>query len=65
VLGIFSEKEKWENKTCENVRRLKGTEVEDLMWTEQTRVKNGKATDEVVKEKVKVTGWQMGVTFHL
>jgi hypothetical protein len=44
---------------CENVKRLKGTKLEDLehvlvTWMGQVNSKNGTATDEAVKEQVKV-----------
>jgi hypothetical protein len=67
VLEIFSQKKKKENETCENVTRLKGTKFKDhedalVIRIGQVNVKNGTASHEVVKEKVKVIGQQMGVT---
>jgi hypothetical protein len=49
------------------VKWLKGAKLEDLadalvIWIWQVNVKNGKATDEIIKEQVKLLGQQMSVT---
>jgi hypothetical protein len=62
VGDTLREKKKWENKTCKNMRRLKGAKLEEHAWMEQVNVKNVTEMDEVVKELVKVIGQQMVVT---
>jgi hypothetical protein len=53
---------KWRKETCESVRRLKDTKLEDLVWIAQVNGKDEMATDEAVKEQVKVTGKKLCVT---
>ncbi|XP_021916826.1 tigger transposable element-derived protein 6-like [Zootermopsis nevadensis] len=67
VGDILSEREKWENERCENMKRLKGAKHEDLedaliIWIGQVNARNGTTTDGVIKEQAKVIGQQMGVT---
>jgi hypothetical protein len=50
-----------ENKTCKNVRRLKGTKLEDLFFFDRAS-ECEKASDKVIKEQAKVTGQQVSVT---
>jgi hypothetical protein len=61
---VVSEEKKWENKTCESVKWLKGENLEDVLviWIGQDNAKNETANDEVIEEQVKVLGQQISVT---